>query len=174
MQINLEFGGFYGSIHEAYVEGCVERENMNDEGFIDWDSVEVDWRKCNENYMREWLWVFAEWLKDEYGIVVAFKDSVLKSPRFYNYATDTIDCKLTKREVTDILDLCKGQIEFLRFLAEATRNRDGFISFYTFKEALADKDGVLIQYALRYLADQFNDTELDIYLDRFHCFERVV
>ena len=76
--------------------------------------------------------------------------------------------------MTDIVDLCKGQIEFLNFLAEATQSRNGFISFYTFKEALADKDKVLIQYALRFLAEQFNDTELDSYWDRFNCYERVV
>lgn len=174
MQVNIEFGGFYESIHSGIVDGCVERMFCDDNGIVDWDNVEVDWSEANNNYMREWLWIFAEWLKDEYGVIAAFKKPVLKSPKYYNFATDTIDCNLTKREVTDIVDLCKGQIEFLNYLADATQSRSGFISFYTFKEALADKDGVLIQYALRFLADQFNDTELDFYFDRNYCYERVV
>lgn len=174
MRVNLEFGGFYESIHSNIVDGCVERMFCDDNGIVDWDNVEVDWSEANKNYMTEWLWLFAEWLKDEYGVIAAFKKPTLKSPKYYNFATDTIDCNLTKREVTDILDSIRLNVDFISFLRHATKSYDGYMSFYDFDEALADKDGVLIQYALRYLADQFNNTELDFYFDRNHCYERIV
>jgi len=177
MRVNIEFGGFYGSVHEMWVEQAVEAIYADDyETDEELGRAENDpnWNKCYENYMREWLDIFSMWLSDEYGVQAKFTKPTLKSPKYYNYATDTIDCNLTKREVTDIVDLVKGQMEFMRFLADATQNTSGFISFYTFKEALADKDGVLIQYALRYLAEQFNNTELDSYWDKFNCYERIV
>ena len=103
MRTTIEFGGFYGSVHEAIVEGCVERAFCDDNGIVDWDNVEVDWHECNKNYMHEWTTIFEAWLKDEYGISIKFKNLELSSPRYYNYATDKIDCDLSKREATDIV-----------------------------------------------------------------------
>lgn len=177
MRTTVEFGGFYGSVHEQMVESAVEIYCMDEDGNIDETIYEDhDWRESNENYMREWLGIFSEWLKDDYDLDLEFTNAELKSPQFYNFRTDTIeaDINLTKRKADDLVAKFDKEADIRDYLRQATQNRDGFMSFYTYEEARDNKDGVGLQLLLRYLAERFNERDLFDYYDRQHCHERIV
>ena len=174
MRTTIEFGGFYESIHDHLLDSAVEMFCMNDEGNID-EGMLDDWDWCDSrySYMLEWVQLFEAWIKDEYDLSLNFTKCELKSPKYYNFETDVINADLTKREVGDLVERFKTNEAFLDFLKEATTSRSGFISFYDYDQAIANKDDVLPQFILRWLADLFNDNDLIDYYDRNNSYERV-
>lgn len=173
MRISIEFGGFYGSVHEGLVEGAIEMFNADDDGVMDWDNVDIDWGDAYESYIKEYTDILSEWLADDYGVTIAFKKLKLNSPKFYNFETDTIMADVTKREVMRILAKFDKDMEFDTYLKDATKSYDGYMSFYDYDEAKANKNDIKIQYLMRYLCDKFNEHELYNYYDRNNCYERI-
>ena len=54
----------------------------------------------------------------------------------------------------------KKNDDFLKFLKDRTQSYDGYWSFYTFDEALNNKDNKLIMYLLEFLSNEFNEKEV--------------
>jgi len=54
----------------------------------------------------------------------------------------------------------KRDKDFIKYLEERTTSRDGFISHYTFGEALSNKDDILSDYILNYLVNKFESDNL--------------
>jgi hypothetical protein len=174
MRTTIEFGGFYGSVHEQLVESAVEMWHMDEDGNIENDTIDNwDWRESNNKYMREWTNIFSEWLKDDYDLDIDFTNLELISPKYYNFETDKIDADITERELDDLLGKFDNDVEFMQYLKQATTSYDGYISFYDYEQAKANKDGILPQYLLRYLANKFNERDLYDYYDRQNCYERI-
>jgi hypothetical protein len=138
------------------------------------DTIGLDWDEFRKAYMRVWADLFSTWLKDEYDLDVTFTDLKLWSPRFYNFRTDEIDANITTREVGDILDRFSNDREVDEYIRQAVQSRDGFISFYDYDQAKANKDGIGLQLVLRYLAEKFNDNDLIDYYDRNNSYERIL
>jgi hypothetical protein len=176
MRTTIEFGGFYGSVHEQLVESAVEAWHMDFDGNIETDKIDDhDWRESYIKYMREWTKIFSEWLKDDYDLDLEFTNLELISPKYYNFKTDTIDAdvNLTEREATDLLGKFDNETDFREYLKQATTSYDGYISFYDYEQARENKDGVGLQFLLRYLANKFNERDLFDYYDRYNCYERI-
>jgi len=174
MRTTIEFGGLYGSQHESLVESAVEAWHMDFDGNIETDKLEDwDWRQSYIKYMREWTNIFSEWLKDDYDLDIDFTNLELISPKYYNFRTDTIGADITERELDDLLGKFDNDVEFMQYLKQATTSYDGYISFYDYEQAKANKDGILPQYLLRYLANKFNERDLYDYYDRQNCYERI-
>jgi multidrug efflux pump subunit AcrB len=178
MNTRLEFGGFYESMHSNLIDQAVEMYHADENGYFDYelvsDTVGLDWDAFRDAYMHEWARLFELWLEAEYELKVHFTNLKLWSPRFYNFRTDEIDCELTEREVQDILDKFDKDEAIDNYIRQETQNRDGFMSFYTYDEAKANKEGVGLQLILRYLADSFNLGQLMDYYDRQNSYERIL
>lgn len=174
MRTTIEFGGFYESLHSSLLDQAVESFCMDEDGNVDMGMLD-DWDWCDSHYsyMLEWVQLFEQWISDEYGVKLNFTECELKSPKYYNFETDTIDTTLTSREVNDILDKFADNAEFDDYLRDATTSRSGFISFYDYDQAKSNKDGVQLQYLFRFLADRFNEQDLMDYYDRYNSYERV-
>lgn len=64
---------------------------------------------------------------DDPGFEIEFEKVI--SPRFYNFETDKVKCKITF-DVQMVFDYCRKNFEnFKTFLEERFKSRDGFISF---------------------------------------------
>jgi hypothetical protein len=175
MRTNIEFGGFYGSVHEGLVEGAVEMYLADDDGNIDENYFSgSDWRGFNANYIKEYTQNLSEWIADEFDVTIAFKKLSLDSPKYYNFETDTIDADVTKREVVRLLAKFDNDIDFDAYLKDATKSYDGYMSFYDYDEAKANKNDIKIRYLLRYLCDKFNERDMYDYYDRNNSYERIV
>ena len=97
---------------------------------------------------------------DEYLIDIDFKNIKLSSPQYYNYSTDNIDCKINTNQAQSLNEILKKDNEFLSFLKDRTTSCSGFVSFYTYDQALNNKDNKLIMYVLEYICNKFNDKEI--------------
>lgn len=174
MRTTIEFGGFYGSVHEGLVESAIEMYFADDDGVMDWDLVAVDWSEAYENYIKEYTRNLSEWLADEHDVSIEFKKLSLDRPKYYNFETDKIVANVTKRDVVRLLAKFDKSIEFDTYLLDATRSYDGYMSFYTYDDAKANKNDIKVHYLLRYLCDQFNERDMYDYYDRNNSYERII
>ena len=156
--VTVEFGGFYESIHSELIDDVVDRYTfgMTDIQYNDFLDNLI-WDEIRLNYAKGFMKLLAEWLEKELYIGVKYSENTIKviSPREYNFRTDTLDVDFTPESIAHLNAWARKDDEFKDYLQEATQSRDGFISFYSYDDALADKDGILSQYALRFLCDEF-------------------
>ena len=152
IKTSINFGGFYESIHDGNIDHMVEAYEYN---FDD-----VDYKKTFESYIQEYCYKLKSYILDEYLIDIDFKNIKLYSPQYYNYSTDDIDCKINTNQVNSLNKILKKDNEFLSFLKDRTTSCSGFVSFYTYDQALNNKDNKLIMYVLEYICNKFNDKEI--------------
>ena len=152
IETSIHFGGFYKSIHDGNIDSMVEAYEYNFE--------DVDYKKTFESYIQEYCYKLKSYILDEYLIDIDFKNIKLSSPQYYNYSTDNIDCKINTNQAESLNEILKKDNEFLSFLKDRTTSCSGFVSFYTYDEALNNKDNKLIMYVLEYICNKFNDKEI--------------
>jgi len=166
MNINtqIEFGGFYNSIHsdniDFFIDNEVEYENLN----ID----KIDYKKTYQNYINDYVNELENYILHEYNIEIDFKNISLDSPKYYNYSTDVIKTNVSFTQILNLNNKLLQLDQFNKYLKDHTKSYDGFMSFYTYDDAKSNKDNILIQYVLRYICDDLNnnlDVEIDIFLN---------
>jgi len=172
MKTTIEFGGFYESIHDSHID--MMTNNYFDDTPLQDDENNFeyfDWSAIHKSYIKSYCYKLEEYIKDNYEIDIDFKNISMHSPKEYNFATDVINCDVIKKKI-ELLnkELLKDE-KFLEYLKESTQSYDGFMSFYTYDQAINNKDDMLSVYVLRYLCNQLNnidsgyvDIEYDIIL----------
>ena len=149
---SIHFGGFYNSIHDGNIDYMVEAYEYN----LD----HVDYKKTFQSYINEYCSKLSNYINDEYQVNIDFKNIKLWSPQYYNYDTDVINCKIDTNEAQSLNEILKKDDDFLSFLKDRTTSYSGFISFYTYDDALSNKDNKLIMYVLEYVCNKFNEKEI--------------
>ena len=152
IETSINFGGFYESIHDGNIDHMVEAYEYNFE--------DVDYKKTFKSYIQEYCYKLKSYILDEYLVDIDFKNIKLSSPQYYNYSTDNIDSKIHTNQVNSLNEILKKDNEFLSFLKDRTTSCSGFVSFYTYDDALNNKDNKLIMYVLEYICNKFNDKEI--------------
>ena len=152
IKTSIHFGGFYESIHDGNIDSMVEA--------YEYDFDHVDYKKTFQSYIDEYCSKLSNYINDEYQVDIDFKNIKLWSPQYYNYDTDVIDCKIDTNQSQSLNKILKRDNEFLSFLKDRTTSCSGFVSFYTYNDALSDKDNKLIMYVLEYVCNQFNNKEV--------------
>jgi len=164
---NINFMGFYNSIHSDNVDHAIECYFSDEDGNFNYDDVEdqIEYDVIHNNYMEFFCNKFEEWVKNKYPLTPSFCNLKLISPKFYNYSTDVINCEMQESDVISMINFFKDDQEFLSFLKDRTKSYDGYISFYTFESALSNKDDILSDYILEFLVRkfEFDGFELDNY-----------
>ena len=165
---SIAFGGFYNSIHDANIEWACESYFTDNDGNCDWNNIlnNVDFKKLRGVYIDMYCDLFSEWLKENYNLVIQFKDISLSSPREYNFKTDEIICDITPLENESLIKTMKDNPDFLAWLKDRTKSYDGYISFYDFDDAMNDKNDVFSMYALEYLAREYESKDFENDYDR--------
>ena len=165
---NIRFNGFYNSIHEDNIDFAIESYYTDDNGLFDYDSIadNIDYKTIFKDYIEVFTDQFRSWIKDNYNLDIDFKDLTLISPRYYNYSTDVINCNISDRDNSLLMMTFKRDKDFISYLEDRTTSCSGFMSHYTFSEALSNKDDILSDYILEYLVSKFESEtlfELDNY-----------
>lgn len=157
--VNLNFGGFYYSIHSELIDSMVEMyEDPNDDGFIkefdNYSQLHIDYSKNYVDFINE--------LTD-----CNFKFLALNSPKYYNYSTDKIECKYTKKDFQLIKKYVKSknlQNEVENHIKRITTSVDGYWAFYEYNEVfLPENEGILLQCYLDVIVKNSTEKCLDFY-----------
>ena len=169
MKTTIEFGGFYESIHSSHID--MMTNNYFDDTPLQDDENNFDyfnWSAIHQSYIESYVNKLSQYIKDNYDIDIDFKNISLDSPQQYNFKTDVINCSVKNKQVKLLNDKLIIDDEFAKYLKDSTKSYDGFMSFYTYEQALNNKDDILSVYVLRYICNQLNldDSEyLDIEYD---------
>lgn len=161
IKTTINFGGFYNSIHDDNIEWACESYFTDDDGNCDWDIIldSVDFKKIRGVYIDLYCDLFSEWLKENYGVDIKFKNISLSSPREYNFETDKILCDIDSVENESLIKTMKAKPAFLDWVKDRTKSRSGFISFYDFDDVMNDKNEIFSVYALEYLSSEYENSE---------------
>ncbi len=167
--LNVNFGGFYNSEHENFVEYAVNDYNADDQGktteeinnkIYDMDYNDF-WGKLYKLYAIDYIDI----LNEEVGLNLKFEN--IDSPKFYNYSTDIFICSNFKKYNLFTLkryiisnDLQKELKEELR---RVTTSASGYIAFYSIDEIIEDVE----LYGMTLLDVIINSLGYDFFLNEF-------
>jgi hypothetical protein len=159
---NIRFNGFYNSLHSDLIDDAIESYYRDDNGVFNYDSIvdNIVYKTIFKDYISVFTDEFKSWIKDNYDLDIDFKDLSLISPKYYNYSTDVINCNISDKDNALLMMTFKHDKDFIDYLKYKTTSRDGFMSYYTFEEALSNKDDVLSDYILNYLVNKFESDNL--------------
>ena len=170
IETKIEFGGFYESIHSHWIDNRIESYYEDDDNPL-YHEDNIDYKKTNDSYIEDYCSKFESYILNKYKLNIDFKNISLNSPKFYNYSTDTICCDVDKKQAQKLIKHFSKDCNFKMFLRNRTKLFDGYISLYTYDQAINNKDNILIMYLLEFLANQFNgkvivygELEFDIWL----------
>ena len=153
MEIQIEFGGFYG-YHEEYIDCKIQ----------DWDiDVEsVDWNATFKDYAKNWLHRFNSMSNLELDFIG------IDSPKYYNYRTDKIIAYVEKHDENELMALVDDD-EFYHWANPQLQDSSGFISYYDGIDDLIvraknddDDKAILLGMVCNYLIE-LNEVNEDIY-----------
>jgi hypothetical protein len=167
IDVNLEFGGFYESIHSEILDNMVECEFMDESGNLpedfEWDKV--NYKKLYEVYAKLYTnkmlpkWIINKYEEEhEFTIpenLLQFKYQKLVSPMFYNYSTDTIKVKLPKDTANFIIKLYQKMEEFDTYVREWLDNHES-TSNYSYTDIIENKDNMFVEFVLMYESELLN------------------
>jgi len=171
-KIAINFGGFYESIHDSRIDNMIEAYGGDEyPEYNDWENI--DFKKTFKSYIEAYCSDLSSFIKSEYNIDMDFKDLELESPKYYNYSTDTILANIPDNQIKELNYLMIKDALFLEFLEERVKSGSGYISFYTYETALANKNNILIVYILEFICDKFNEV-MDFWDFEIHLKEKAV
>ena len=169
-ETTINFGGFYESWHGEQINDSIDRfiEDYNEENNteLEYDEFNFDYSEIENQYINQYCNLLENYILNEYNLDIEFSDLKIDSPKFYNYSTDRIDCKINKPST--LMDYFKTDKDFLEYLKESVKSYDGYISYYDYNEALNNKNNILSIYILEYICNKFNTEKqpfFDIYID---------
>jgi len=164
MELALNFGGFYNSVHDDLIDCFIERNHDFDseqEQEIEEHYDNVDHKATRKNYCFVYLEALEDFLKEN-GVEVNLEFVKLESPAYYNFKTDVIIVKIEAADQAQIVDFVKNKYkkELVDYVKRITTDHDGYWSFYTYDQTMQNKDNKLIEACLTLLAKKINE---DIY-----------
>ena len=152
MEIQIEFGGFYG-FHDDYIQDRCDTLSI--------DIDNVHWGKTFVQYSVAWVHRFT----DMTGIELFFIG--LDSPRYYNYRTDNITAKVLPDVVKYLMTYIND--EFKEWANPQLQSSSGFHSFYNGIDDLIERSkdddddkAILLGMVCNYLIEVMEVNE-DVY-----------
>src|SRR6056300_1359216 len=118
MEIQIEFGGFYG-YHDEYIDCRIEQFNdgvIYEDEVIDYDNI--DWKATFKDYAENWLHRFNMMLN------LGLEFVGIDSPKFYNFRTDRIVANVTNDDINKMLQYTKME-EFQKYADEQLTSYSG-------------------------------------------------
>lgn len=146
MKHYLNFGGFYCSVHEQLIDNMLEGYYWEG-GYNDLD---INYNLIFNEYIKEYVYFFEEYLKESYDVDIHFKNISLYSPKNYNYDTDKIEVE-TDSDLTKLENIIKSDQNFVDYVRDSTRYYDGYIPVYRFDEVFEDNSATLDLFMFDYI-----------------------
>ena len=151
IETNVNFGGFYYSIHSDIIDNYVEDMEYN------WEAVDYSdtYKIYSENYIKV--------LNNILDTNIIFK--ALNSPKFYNYSTDIINVELSKKDILKLFKYVKDEElkqEVFNIIKEASTSVDGYVAFYNYADFFKkDNLDILIECLLDIIVENLQDRIVD-------------
>jgi len=123
MEIQIEFGGFYG-YHEEYIDCKIEQFNdsvIYEDEIIDYNNV--DWDATFKEYAKNWLWRFNNISNLDLEFIS------VNSPKFYNFRTDRIIANVPNECADKMLQYTKME-DFKQYANGQLTSHNGYVSFF--------------------------------------------
>lgn len=93
----------------------------------------TDYSIAHEAIAKGYAEAFAEKMDEVFEFTTGFEFEEMTSPRFYNFETDRLFCRVPVATVERLFEISKGDEHktLAKIIQERHTSRDGFISFYT-------------------------------------------
>ena len=132
--VEIPFCGFYESAATDLIDQEIESAFTDVETD---DSTEIpddfynkwDHRPVAVAFSKYYVQMFTEYLKDNTGLDIKLFFEELDSPKFYNYETDRIFCKISREDLKKLW-AAVDMGELARTVHDRFTDRSGFISHY--------------------------------------------
>ena len=151
IETNINFGGFYNSIHSDIIESYIEDLEYN------WE--DVDYKETYKIYSESYIKVLNNILDTN----IIFK--ALNIPKFYNYSTDFINVEISKKDILKLFKYVKeGELkeEAFNIIKEASTPRDGYVAFYNYADFFKkDNLDILVECLLDVIIENLQDRIID-------------
>lgn len=169
----IHFGGFYDSVHSDNIDSMIDGyySDIHSGDSLDYSNLDIPYSAIKLAYCKNWGEGFKRFINDECNIDVNFSNISIRSPREYNFQTDQILCEIGKGDETALIKSYSSDPDFIGYLREATVSKSGYISFYNYTDAMANKDNIFTAYLFEYLAELFNKNEFESFYDRYCMYE---
>ena len=123
IQTNVNFGGFYNSVHSDIIDNYIEDMEYN------WEAV--DYKATYKEYTQSYIKV----LNNILGTDLIFK--ALNSPKFYNYSTDVINIELSKKDILKLFKYIKEEElkqEVFDLIKKVSTSKSGYLALYNYAD----------------------------------------
>lgn len=154
----IPFEGFYNSIYESMVDDVIDNEI--EEGFI---LNDIDYRNIFKEMSRSIFDDILELFNDEFDLFSS-NDYItydgLQSPKYYNFSTDKIKAVIKYNNYSKIYGEFILNDEFVEYVNEASKSRDGFTSFYEGIEQVSKDPSIFLEYLFQWFVLNKNRDEV--------------
>jgi len=149
VSIKIPFCGLYNTVLSAELDSVEEREAEGMEERQEEDGIApelrleastfaeiffnvTDYRAAHEEVAKGYAEAFAERVDEVFGFKAGFEFEEMVSPRFYNFETDRIFCRVPFSTVERLFEISKADEHktLSRVIRERHTSYDGFISHY--------------------------------------------
>lgn len=156
----IPFEGFYDSIYDSMVDDIVDSEI--EEGYILNDD-EIDYSLIFKEMSRSIFDDIIELFNDEFDL---FTDNDyityegLHSPKYYNFSTDKIEAVCEVGVYLTLLNKFKDDNDFIDYVNEVSKSRDGFTSFYEGINEVSKEPSIFLEYLFQWFVLNTNRDEV--------------
>ena len=130
IEIKMDFGGFYNSMHSDAIEELLTAYfNIDDEGDFKrevWDYIYF--KNIEKKYSEIYFRMFKEWVHGFYDYELDAEFIEVVSPASYNFETDSLLVKMSEDEAQRLIT--RFLYEFRDEIENESSSRPGFASFY--------------------------------------------
>ena len=172
MTVNINFGGFYESIHDTILEEAV----CNYFGFVDEETGEIEsdnifdidssiWKYVQTEYSKSYV----EYLNDVIGLDLVFGG--VASPKYYNYITDVIVADFSNKDILTLFKYIKSnnlKKEVYELIDIKSTSYDGYLSFFKAEEYFKKENLSLL---VECMVDAVLRNEGNPYLECFYIYQ---
>ena len=158
----IPFDGFYGSIYESMVDDVVYNEI--EDGYMLNDD-DVDYKHIFNDMSRSIFDDILELFNDEFDLFRS-NDYItydgLYSPKYYNFETDKIKATIEYNNYSKIYGEFILNDEFIEYVNDASKSRDGFASFYQGIEQVSKEPSIFLEYLFQwFVLSKYRDEVID-------------
>ena len=139
MIYDIIFPGFYNTYHGDRIEEIMELED-------------IFYSEAIFNYSESYIYNLNNFINSEFNLGISLKFLEVISPKYYNYSNDRLTVEIEQQDINIIYEYFQEDDAFIEYLENETLTRDGYISYYSFKEAIEDPE-LMIIYATNYMVD---------------------
>ena len=168
IKYNLDFGGFYESIHSYSIESSIanhfDKESFYDISESQMDSI--DFNAMQLDYAKQWFQLYYDKVFS-HGYFVG-----IDSPEYYNFETDKIEVEISASKVNQIMmDACSNH-ELIDYIDTNSQSYDGFHSYYVGFTNVCKNPSVFMNYYTRYLSEMHQD-DIEYFFESIYVHPRM-